>query len=205
MLKKSQSKFVFYFLAIFIVIFILLYSAGLVPETLKKNEGDTLRTLWDKAQKESIEKQIGQNILTAESPTRIVIEKIGVDSTIANPSTTNVTTLDEYLKQGAVRYPGSGLLGVGNMFIFGHSTGIAIVHNQAYKTFNGLKDLKAGDIIKVYGASRIYNYKVSSVVLVDQSKALVELDGNKNMLTLSTCNTFGAKTERYIVEADYLL
>jgi sortase (surface protein transpeptidase) len=39
---------------------------------------------------------------------------------------------------------------------------------------------------------------------VDQTRALVEFDNNKNMLTLSTCNTFGAKSERYVVEADYL-
>ena len=89
------------------------------------------------------------------------------------------------------------------MFIFGHSTGIAVVHNQAYKTFNGLKDLERGDIIKVYGSSNIYEYKVLKVTLVDQNQALVEFENNKNMLTLSTCNTFGAKSERYVIEADY--
>jgi sortase (surface protein transpeptidase) len=145
-----------------------------VPDSIKNNEGDSLRTLWDKAQKKAIDNQINQSAVVAESPTRIVISKIGVDATISNPSTTNVTTLDEYLKLGAVRYPGSGLLGVGNMFIFGHSTG-----------------------------AKIYRYMVSSVVLVDQTRALVEFN-DKNMLTLSTCNTFGAKSERYVVEANYL-
>jgi sortase (surface protein transpeptidase) len=38
---------------------------------------------------------------------------------------------------------------------------------------------------------------------VDQTRALVEFN-DKNMLTLSTCNTFGAKSERYVVEANYL-
>jgi LPXTG-site transpeptidase (sortase) family protein len=203
MLKKSQIKFVIYFAIIFFVAFILLFSLGLVPDSIKNNEGDSLRTLWDKAQKKAIDNQINQSAVVAESPTRIVISKIGVDATISNPSTTNVTTLDEYLKLGAVRYPGSGLLGVGNMFIFGHSTGIKIVNNQAYKTFNNLKDLKSGDIIEVYGSAKIYRYMVSSVVLVDQTRALVEFN-DKNMLTLSTCNTFGAKSERYVVEANYL-
>jgi LPXTG-site transpeptidase (sortase) family protein len=203
MLKKSQIKFIIYFAIIFFVAFILLFSLGLVPDSIKNNEGDSLRTLWDKAQKKAIDNQINQDTVVAESPTRIVISKIGVDATISNPSTTNVTTLDEYLKLGAVRYPGSGLLGVGNMFIFGHSTGIRIVNNQAYKTFNNLKDLKSGDIIEVYGSSKIYRYMVSSVVLVDQTRALVEFN-DKNMLTLSTCNTFGTKSERYVVEANYL-
>jgi LPXTG-site transpeptidase (sortase) family protein len=201
--NKSQVKFALYFLGTFIVLFVLLYSAGLVPESIKTNQGDSFRVLWDKAQKRAIENQTNQGVALGENPTRIVIDKIGVDATVSNPNTTNVTTLDEYLKNGAVRYPSSGLLGMGNMYIFGHSTSIAIVHNQAYKTFNGLKDLKKGDSIKVYGASKIYKYIVTSVTLVDENKALVEFGNNKNMLTLSTCNTFGAKGERYVIEADY--
>jgi len=193
-------RFVIYFGIIFVITFILLLSLGLVPELLNKNGGDSLNVLWDKAQNFSVDEQ---NIIN-ENPTRIVIEKIGVDSTISNPNTTNVSTLDEYLKTGAVRYPGSGYPGLGNMFIFGHSTGIKVVQNQAYKTFNGLKDLKAGDMIQVYGTSKIYLYQVTTVTLIDQNQALVEFGSQKNMLTLSTCNTFGAKSERYVVKADYL-
>lgn len=204
MLKKSQVRFFIYFGVIFVVAFILLYSAGLVPESLKNNGGESFRTLWDKAQQKAINKQDNYDVTVSDSPTRIVIDKIGVDTTVSNPNTTNVATLDEYLKQGAVRYPGSGLIGAGNMFIFAHSTGLAVVRNQAYKTFNGLKDLKSGDLIKVYSASRIYTYQVTSVVLVNKDQALVTFDFNKNMLTLSTCNTFGAKGERYVVEADYI-
>ena len=204
MLKKSQIKFILYFVVAFIVTFGLLYSAGLVPEVLKKDQGDSFRTLWDKAQKNEINNQIDQSVIIGENPIRIVIDKIGVDVTVINPNTTNVTTLDEYLKQGVVRYPGSGIIGVGNMFIFGHSTGLSVVNNPAYKAFNGIKNLEAGDIIKVYGSSNIYRYKVTSVKLVLKGQALVEFGGNKDMLTLSTCNTFGAKDERNVVEADYI-
>ncbi|OHA46911.1 MAG: hypothetical protein A2541_01815 [Candidatus Taylorbacteria bacterium RIFOXYD2_FULL_36_9] len=192
MLKKSQVKFISYFAVTFVILFILLYSAGLVPESLKRNGGDSFRTFFDKTQKKVV----------AEEPVRIVIEKIGVDAPVSNPNTTNVNTLDDYLKKGAVRYPGSGLLGQGNMFLFGHSTGIKVVYNQAYKTFNGLKDLKVGDLIKVFSLNKTYTYKVISVTLVDENKALVDFDSKKNMLTLSTCNTFGAKSERYVVEAE---
>jgi LPXTG-site transpeptidase (sortase) family protein len=202
MIKESQVKFLTYSAIIFVVVFVLLYSAGLVPETIKPDQGDSFRTLWDKAQGKAISDQTART--TGENPTRIVIDKIGVDVTISNPNTTNVTTLDEYLKQGAVRYPGSGLLGSGNMFLFAHSTGIKVVNNQAYKAFNGLKNLTAGDIIKVYGKNKVYQYKVTSVVLVDQTRALVEFNNTNNMLTLSTCNTFGAKSERYVVEADFI-
>jgi LPXTG-site transpeptidase (sortase) family protein len=207
MLKKSQVKFVIYFVIIFLVLFSLLYSVGLIPESLKNNEGDTVSTLWDKAQKKTVQNDSRRGssvVIKAEEPKRIVIDKIGVDAAVSNPSTTNVATLDEYLKQGAVRYPSSGLLGQGNMFIFGHSTGLTVVNNQAYKTFNGIKNLQNGDLIKVYGSNTVYVYKVRTVTLVDQNEALVKFDTTTNRLTLSTCNTFGAKGERYVVEADYL-
>lgn len=206
MLKKSQIKFLIYFIIIFFILFLLLLSLGLVPESLRSNEGDSFRTLWDKAQNKAISEQIkdGKMVAVGEQPVRIVIEKIGVDAVVVNPNTTDAATLDDYLLEGAVRYPGSGLLGSGNMFLFGHSTGIKVVHNQAYKTFNGLKDLKAGDLIKVYSSSSFYTYRVTTVTLVDQNQALVEFGNAKNMLTLSTCNTFGQKSERYVVQADYV-
>jgi LPXTG-site transpeptidase (sortase) family protein len=207
MTKKSQIKFAIYFAIIFVVSFALLYLAGLVPATLQPEGGDSFRTIWDKSQTKAINEQMTENnqvVVAGEEPTRIVIAKIGVDATVANPNTTDANTLDDYLLQGAVRYPGSGLLGAGNLFLFGHSTGIKVVHNQAYKTFNGLKDLMKGDMITVYSANKTYTYQVTSVIMVDQSKALVEFGNTKNMLTLSTCNTFGAKSDRYVVQADYI-
>lgn len=204
MLKKSQAKFILYFGIIFVVSFLLLYSAGLVPESIKSDEGDSLRTLWDKAQKVAIEKQISQEGINNIEPTRIVIEKIKVDSGVSNPNTTNVATLDEYLKQGAVRYPGSGFLGFGNMFIFAHSSDLAVVNNPAYKTFTHIRDLQEGDMIDVYSNSKKYSYRVTSVKLVDGKTALVDLNNIGDKLTLSTCNTLGAPSERYVVEADFV-
>lgn len=208
MLSKSQIKFLLYFFVIFIVAFLFLYLLGLVPETMKVDQGDSFRTLWDKAQSQAIKEQISKNnsvAIVGEEPTRIIISKIGVDVAIANPNTTNVATLDDYLLRGAVRYPGSGLLGAGNMFIFGHSTGLRVVNNQAFKAFNGLKDLRAGDLITVHSDTKTYKYSVTSVVLVDEDEALVKFGNTKNMLTLSTCNTFGQKSERYVVQADLII
>lgn len=207
MLQKSQIKFILYFILVFIIAFSFLYSLGLVPESIKTEKGDSLRTLWDKNQNQAIKDQLTRNnqiTIVGEEPTRIVIEKIGVDSSVANPNTTNVATLDDYLLRGAVRYPGSGLLGSGNMFIFAHSTGYSVVRNQAFKAFNGLNDLQEGDLIKVFSQSKTYTYKVTSVVLVDHTKVLVEFGSRKNMLTLSTCNSFGQKGERYVIEADFV-
>ena len=138
----------------------------------------------------------------AEEPTRLVISSIGVDTSVANPKSTSYETLDAALTKSVVRYPGSGLPGLGNMFIFGHSTGFSVVQNQAYKVFNKLKNVKQGATVTVYSKSAVYEYKVTSVKLVDKSKALVEFDTKTNMLTLSTCDSFGRDEDRYVVEAN---
>ncbi len=199
--KKSQIKFIFYTVTIFLILFSLLAAIGWVPRVLKKEEGDSFRTLWDKAQKEAIERQLKTGAL---NPDRVVIDKIGVDTLVSNPNTTNIKTLDDYLLQGAVHFPGSGFVGEGNMFIFAHSTGYRVVNNQAFKAFNGLEKLSKGDLIKVYAGGEVYGYKVSSVTLADENRVLVQFDTANNKLTLSTCNSFGQKSERYVVEADFI-
>jgi len=138
-------------------------------------------------------------------PTRIVIEKIGVDSLVYNPESSDIKTLNKYIAYGAVRYPSSGLIGKGNMFLFGHSADIySVVNNPAFKTFNGISGLERGDKIKVFSNDKAYVYRVMSVTLVGADKAFVEFGGTENKLTISTCNTFGAKEERNVVEAIYI-
>lgn len=142
--------------------------------------------------------------IKAENPTRLVISSIGVDANIVNPNSTSFEVLDAGLTKGAVRYPGSGYPGSGNMFIFGHSTSFAVVQNTAYKVFNKLKDAKTGETVTVYGSKAVYTYKITSVKKVDKEKALVTFDTKNDMLTLSTCDSFGSASDRYVVEAEFV-
>ena len=137
-------------------------------------------------------------------PEHISIPSIGLDSDIENPVTTNIDKLDDELAKGPVHYPGSGTVGVGNMYIFGHSTGFPVVINKAYKVFNDLHTLSAGDLIYVQSGDSSYEYKVRDVHKVDKNDTLIQFDTNTTMLTLSTCDSFGAKTDRYVVQADYV-
>lgn len=139
----------------------------------------------------------------ALDPIRVVIEKIGTDVKVSNPASAKDTVLDEYLKKGAVRYPGSAGLGEGNVFIFAHSTNHQVVVNQAYKAFNNFNALVAGDVIKVYSLDKEYTYVVDRVRLADADEIYVDFSVGRNMITLSTCNTFGEKQERYVVEASF--
>ncbi len=188
---KYKFSFILNFFLIFIVTFSVLYLFDLVPQEFNVMIG-------------RYPGQESKGTLTGDLPLKITIPKIGVDTYVYNPASTSVKVLDDALLKGAVHYPGSALLGgEGNIFVFGHSTGYKIVQNQAYKTFNGIQNLKVGDEISVYSEKSEYVYKVRSVKLETADKALITFNTNDRLLTLSTCNSFGEKSDRYVVEAEF--
>lgn len=137
-------------------------------------------------------------------PARIVIDKINVDVDIQSPEEANIETLDAALQEGVVHYPGSG--GIGGerrMFLFGHSSRLPVVQNQAYQSFNGLNELTEGDEIRVLGEDGEEQvYIVTSTEVVDQDERLVSFEAGSGKLTLSTCTTFGARENRVVVDAE---
>lgn len=138
-----------------------------------------------------------------EQPVKITVPTINLNATISNPTSVNVETLDQYLLTGAVRYPTSALLGQnGNVILFGHSSYLPIVHNQAYKTFDGIQDLKAGDLITVYSSDRVYTYAVDTVSRENVTTGAIPLTNDgKQHLTLATCDSFATKSDRFVVSA----
>ena len=146
----------------------------------------------------------GNKQTTLEKPVKIKIAKIGVNSIINNPTKSDLTTLNNALNLGAVRYPESGLLGENkNIFIFGHSTSLT-TEKDYYKTFNKLETLSKGDEIIIESSNNSYIYKVSSVKKTNTANGAIRIDSGTQKLTLSTCNTLGAKEDRFVVEADFV-
>ena len=145
-------------------------------------------------------------IVVSEEPVKIVIPIIDLSATVSNPTTTDMEALDTYLLKGAVRYPTSAKLGeMGNVVLFGHSSYLPIVGNQAYKTFDGIQKLVAGDVITVYSADAVYTYKVRTVTKENvASGAGISLATTGQVLTLATCNSFATKSDRFIVTADFV-
>ncbi|HZS43012.1 MAG TPA: class E sortase [Candidatus Paceibacterota bacterium] len=207
--KRPEATFSFLFLGIFLVTFVVLYAFGLIPTELKEQTGTP--NILNQLSENSIESITGENNPqnpnplppTDQVPLRIQSDVIGLNYQVINPSSTGNTTLDNALTEGAVHYPGSGLPGYGNMFIFGHSTGFKVVNNKAYQVFNNIHNLKEGDQIKVLTKDRVYFYTVASVKLEKDTNAYVSFSTKQNILTLSTCNSFGAKEDRYVVVATY--
>ncbi|MCK4918644.1 MAG: sortase [Candidatus Pacebacteria bacterium] len=146
----------------------------------------------------------GNEEITLEKPLRLTISKIGVSTIVTNPVNKDLETLNNSLELGAVRYPGSGLLGENkNIFIFGHSTSLE-TDNAYYKTFNNLETLEKGDEIIVESLNNQYVYKVTSVKKTNTANGAIQIDSQTQKLTISTCNTLGAKEDRYVVEADFV-
>lgn len=186
---ENKGYFFVNFFIVLTITFSILYLFGLVPESLKTIVG----------------RDSTNELRTGELPITIKIPVINVNSQVYSPATTSVGILNDYLLKGAVRYPGSGLLGgKGNIFIFGHSTGIKVVNNQAFKTFNGLRNLKEGDLIYVYSEKYEYIYKVTSIKMESSEEALVKFNTNSKKLTLSTCSHFGEKSNRDVVESEFV-
>lgn len=142
---------------------------------------------------------------TPEDPVKIVIPTIGLRATVANPATTDIAILDQNLLTGAVRYPTSAKLGeTGNIVIFGHSSYLPVVGNQAYKAFNGIQKLVAGDVITVYSSSTAYTYQVANVAKENATEAGIPLAISGRVLTLATCDSFGKKSDRFVVTTDFV-
>lgn len=137
-------------------------------------------------------------------PTRIIIDKIGVDVQVSNPSSTNDAVLNKILLSSVLRYAGSGTIDSGNMLIMGHSSELPVIHNPLYKVFSKLKTLQAGDEIKIYAGATMHLYKVTSLRKVNTtaSDAYVSFQSATPKLTLLTCNVLAEKNDRYLVEAD---
>ena len=212
---QARWLFLVLFFLVFFVSFSALLSLGLVPDGNGNGTTDTspavtlvASPLVASANASALSPNVadafraGLSTEAGEQPVKVEIPSIGLSVSVANPATTNVETLDQYLLRGAVRYPTSGLLGEnGNVILFGHSSYLPIVNNPAYKTFDGIQKLAADDQITVYSSDRAYVYSVDTVQKESADSAAIPLTTTGQELTLSTCDSFGEKTDRFVVTA----
>jgi LPXTG-site transpeptidase (sortase) family protein len=204
------------FLIVFLLMFFLSYSAllavDLVPNAVTATSTPTVATntigtspLVSAGQTTGAS-ALSPNVMDAfiggEEPIKIEIPSIKLTASVSNPTSTKIAILDAYLMKGAVRYPTSGLLGEkGNVVIFGHSSYLPIVNSPAYKTFDGIQNLKPGDAITVYSSTHVYVYSVDAVEKKSANSDGIRLDVSDSELTLSTCDSFGQKSDRFVVNA----
>jgi len=179
------------FILLFTLTFMVLAAADVLPEPISSND-----TVVDETSEEEV-------VTNPEFPVRIAAPAVGVNATVSNPASTNIAALDTALLTGAVRYPTTAKLGEeGTVLIFGHSSRIPVVHNQNYKAFNNIQNLKKGDTVSVFSATAEYRYKVESVRVANANEDVVQLAQRGKHLVLVTCDSFTSKSSRFVVTAE---
>lgn len=186
--------FTLWFLGIFFLSFFFLWAIGATPTAREVEE-----VLESGAHTVTVPAQ------TPENPLRVKAPSIGLDERIENPESSDIAVLDRALLKGAVRYPQSARLGEeGNVLLFGHSSYLRTTLNSAYKSFNDIQKLRTGDTISVYSNTAEFRYRVTSVRHAKAEEDFIDLGRNGKRLTLVTCNSFGTKSDRFIVEAEFV-
>lgn len=138
-------------------------------------------------------------------PLTMTIEALDKTITIQNPASRAVSDLDASLLEGVVRHPDSATLDQsGTVFILGHSSYLPVVRNKNFQAFNGIQNLKWGDMIKISAEEGEYFYRVDKVYRAKAEEVIVPIAGPEKRLFLATCNSFGTTADRYIVEADLI-
>lgn len=186
------------------------YASGFAPRGVMEFGDATMSLLIgdDEGADSSLSLVRGDAVSSAVvQESRILIPSVGIDAPIQNVTSTDPDVLNTALLSGVVHYPGSAFPGQdGNVFLFGHSTGLAVVHNQAFRSFNRLGEVEPGDTIRIRSGSREYWYRARSRTLVHADAATIDLRTTPGMrlLTLSTCNVFGKKDDRFVIEAEFV-
>lgn len=203
-MAKRLIIFTATFVALFMLHIVVLGMADALPEAADEDTG-VEETVTRPGTTQVPIQPGGDARTTGELPVRVAAKTIGLDVAVRNPTTTDVDELDTELLKGSVRYPTSGTLGVdGTVLLFGHSSYLPVVHNQNFKAFNGIQKLKEGDIVSVFSQDREYRFTVTGVRLADAKEDVVELPSAGQHLVMVTCDSFGTKSDRYVLTADLL-
>jgi LPXTG-site transpeptidase (sortase) family protein len=139
---------------------------------------------------------------TPDKPTSIYIERLDKTIDVLNPTSRTIADLDNALLSGVVRHPDSATPNIdGTVLILGHSSYLPTVLNRNFQAFNGIQNLEWGDTITLTSAEFMYTYRVERVYEAKASDVTVPIAGDRKLLTLATCDSFGSTDDRHIVEA----
>jgi LPXTG-site transpeptidase (sortase) family protein len=203
---QNKATFLATFFLVFLASYIVLVALDFVPEPKAMELEQPLPTTdEDLFIEQTADNGFNLPVGSVEEPalpSAIYIKKLDRTIPVLNPDSREVADLDAALLNGVVRHPDSATLSQnGNVFILGHSSYLPTVLNKHFQAFNGIQDLKWGDIIEVTSAGNIYTYEVDKVFKASANNLTVPIAGDDRRLTLATCNSFGSTDDRFIVEA----
>ena len=197
--SKLEQRITFFFvcMGIIAITYGVLYVFDFLPE--KPGETNT----------ETVEEEVTKNEVTKEVnaplPIKISFDSLDREAVVLNAELDTIEALDAALLEGVVRHPDSAdFKNTGTIFLLGHSSYLPNVKNKNFQAFNGIQKLKWGDTIRLESNDTEYVYSVDRVYEAKASDASVPLQYETAKLVLATCNSFGSKDDRYIVEASLI-
>ena len=199
---EQKVRFFVAFFLVFTLSYGVLYALDFLPEP--KTEGVSVE---DEETDEEVEapvvaEEAPEPVVATEEPVSLTIPSLDREVTVLNPQTRDIVELDAELLKGVVRHPDSALLGEeGNVVILGHSSYLPNVMNKNFQALNGIQKMKWGDTIELVSEGTLYTYRVEKVYQAKASGVTIPTDVTGKRLTLVTCNSFGSKEDRFIVEA----
>jgi LPXTG-site transpeptidase (sortase) family protein len=210
-LWERKVPFFLVFFAVVLITYAVLFAIDFIPEPVDgDNASDTSSSIIDEIKANlasqataTYEPEVLEPIVTSVFPTKIIFDSLDREVTVLNPDSREVADLDEALLEGVVRHPDSADFSeAGNIFILGHSSYLPNVFNSNFQAFNGIQELEWGDKIRLISDDTEYTYQVEKVYKAKASEVVVPHTPGKANLTLATCNSFGSKDDRYMVEAN---
>ena len=200
-----------FFITFFIVMLLsygALYSIDFLPEPVTEtevNEVVTVETL--EVATVAVEQEDSSvedsSVPISPLPVKIILDTLdGREIDVLNPTEATIPAMDEALLSGVVRHPDTAdFENIGNMLLLGHSSYIPNVLNKNFQAFNGIQKMTWGDTIRLQSSDTEYVYRVERVREEKATEVIVPFDWGVPKITLVTCNSFGAKEDRFIVEA----
>lgn len=206
-ISQRALAFLGVFFALMLIGYGVLYFIDFIPEAKEVTEAEFdevgTENVYESDLFEEVPMEVTPNLSVDFLPINITIDSLDRTTTVLNPSSRNIQDLDNALLKGVVRHPDSADLGDenGNILILGHSSYLNNVFNKNFQAFNGIQNLVWGDTIRLYSGDTEYIYQVERVYQDKASAITIPTKSTTPKLTLATCDTFGAKEDRFIVEA----
>lgn len=204
--SKLEQRVVFFFVVVGIVS--ITYGFFFLIDFLPEEPSTEVTQETEKALTETAPLPVKEEAPTPEVapidplPSTIILDSLDREIRVLNPDSEDVAVLDNALLQGVVRHPGSAdFERTGTIFLLGHSSYLPKVNNKNFQAFNGIQKLKWGDTIRLRSSDTEYVYAVKRVYEAKASDAEVKIEEGTPTLTLATCNSFGTKDDRFVVEA----
>lgn len=207
-IAAKKKRFFITFFVVTVVTYSVLYALDFYPEPITEDSSVVTTPITTPepvvVTPEPLPEPEPETVSAAlANPVRISIPDSGTDVVILNPDSLDMTDLDNALLDGVARHPQSAnFADIGNILLFGHSSYLPTVFNKNFQAFNGVQNLEWGAPVYLYDAAGgVYTYRVTRVYTVKASDTIIDNTRGEGLLTIVTCNSFGSKDDRYIVEA----